>query len=314
MTGYLLRRIGQAVVVVIGVSIVVFVLSHLLPGGEARAALGPRATALQVAAFNKAQGLDLPLPAQYGHYAWQLLQGNLGYSYQYNQTVNSLLAEFVPKSLVLFGAAVIVAVIIAIPLGIFQAVRRNKVSDYLLTGVSFVAYSMPTFWLGLLLITGFAVSFHFLPAEGPQGGLGSVFAQPAAMILPVATIALVTVAQFSRYMRSAALDSLAQDYIRTARAKGLSQRAVLTRHLLRNSLIPIITLLGAYLPIIFSGALVTEVVFNYPGVGLLFYHAAMSKDYQVLLGTVLVVSVAAVFGSLVADIAYAIADPRVRLT
>lgn len=314
MTGYLLRRVGQAIVVILGVSLVVFILSHLLPGGEAKAVLGPRASLAQIVAFNKAQGLDLPLPVQYGHYLWQLLHGNLGYSYQYNQSVDSLLAAFVPKSIVLFGAAVIVAVLIAVPLGVFQAVRRNKVSDYVLTGASFLAYSMPTFWLGLLLITVFAVRLHLFPAEGPQGGLASVFAQPAAMVLPVATLALVTIAQFSRYMRSAALDNLAQDYIRTARAKGLSERAVLTSHLLRNSLIPIITLLGAYLPVIFSGALVTEVVFNYPGVGLLFFHAAVSKDYEVLLGTVLVVSVAAVVGSLVADIAYAVADPRVRLS
>ncbi|MGH9130532.1 MAG: ABC transporter permease [Acidimicrobiales bacterium] len=313
MTGYLLRRLGQAVVVVIGVSIVVFVLSHLLPGGEARAVLGQRATAAQIAAFNKAQGLDLSLPAQYGHYLWQLLHGNLGYSYQYNQSVNSLLAEDLPKSLVLFGAAVILAVVIAVPLGIFQAIRRNKLSDYLLTGASFLAYSMPTFWLGLLLITGFAVDFHLFRAEGPQGNVGADFSHPGAMVLPVATLTLVTIAQFSRYTRSAALDNLAQDYIRTARAKGLPERAVLTRHLLRNSLIPIITLLGAYLPIIFSGALVTEVVFNYPGVGLLFFNAAVTKDYPVMLGTVLFVSVAAVVGSLLADICYAIADPRVRL-
>ncbi len=313
MTGYLVRRLGQAVVVVIGVSILVFVLSHLLPGGEAKAVLGPRASLAQIAAFNKAQGLDLPLPAQYGHYVWQLLRGNLGYSYQYNQTVDSLLATFVPKSVILFGAAVILAVLVAIPLGIFQAVRRNKPSDYVLTGASFLAYSMPTFWLGLLLITGFAVTFHLFPAEAPQGALGSVLRHPKAMVLPVVTLALVTIAQFSRYMRSAALDNLAQDYIRTARAKGLSERSVLTGHLLRNSLIPIITLLGAYLPVIFSGALVTEVVFNYPGVGYLFYNAALNKDYPVLLGTVLVVSVAAVVGSLLADIGYAIADPRVRL-
>jgi peptide/nickel transport system permease protein len=313
MTGYLLRRLGQAVVVVIGVSILVFVLSHLLPGGEAKAVLGPRASVAQIAAFNKAQGLDLSLPAQYGHYVWQLLQGNLGYSYQYNQSVDSLLATFVPKSVVLFGAAVILAVLVAIPLGIFQAMRRNKPSDYVLTGASFLAYSMPTFWLGLLLITGFAVGLHLFPAEGPQGTLGTVLGDPRAMVLPVVTLALVTIAQFSRYMRSAALDNLAQDYIRTARAKGLSERAVLSGHLLRNSLIPIITLLGAYLPVIFSGALVTEVVFNYPGVGFLFYNAALNKDYPVLLGTVLVVSVAAVVGSLLADICYAVVDPRVRL-
>lgn len=313
MTGYLLRRIGQAVVVVIGVSIGVFILSHLLPGGEARAVLGPRATPLQVAAFNKAQGLDLPLPAQYGHYVYQLLQGNLGYSFQYNQSVDSLLAEFLPKSVVLFGSGVLVALVIALPLGIFQAVRRNKPSDYILTGGSFVAYSMPVFWLGLVLITIFSVTFHIFPAEGPQGGLASDFSQPMAMVLPVATLALVTIAQFSRYMRSSALDALAQDYIRTARAKGLSERAVLWGHLLRNSLIPIITLLGAYLPVIFSGALITEDVYNYPGVGLLFLKAAVTKDYPVLLGTILVVSVAAVVGSLLADICYAIADPRVRL-
>lgn len=313
MTGYLLRRIGQAVVVVVGVSIGVFVLSHLLPGGEAKAVLGPRASAAQIAAFDRAQGLDLPLPAQYGHYLDQLLHGNLGYSFQYNEPVGTLLVQFVPKSVVLFGLALVIAIVLAVPVGIFQAVRRNKPSDYLLTGASFVAYSMPVFWLALLLITAFAVDLHLFPAAGPQGGVAQDLRQPGAMVLPVATLVLITLAQFSRYMRSATLDNLAQDYVRTARAKGLSEWAVLAGHLVRNALIPIITLLGVYLPVLFSGALITEVVYNYPGAGLLFFRAAVTKDYPVLLGTILVVSVAAVVGSLLADICYALADPRVRL-
>jgi peptide/nickel transport system permease protein len=207
----------------------------------------------------------------------------------------------------------VVSVVIAIPLGILQAVRRNRPIDYTLTGASFIGYSMPVFWLGILLILIFAVDLHALPPEGPQGAtIQAVLAQPLGLVLPVATLSIVTVAQFSRFMRSAAIDNLVQDYIRTARANGLSTRAVLFRHLLRNSLIPIITLIGLSLPATISGAVITESVFNYPGMGLLLWTAATVRDYPVLLGFTVVVGAATVAGSLLADVLYAVADPRVR--
>jgi peptide/nickel transport system permease protein len=310
---YLVRRLIQAVFVVLGVTLIVFIILHLLPGGPARAMLGPRATEVQVQAFMVANGFNRPVWIQYLTYLSHLVHGNLGYSYHYNQTVNSLLAQDLPKSALLVGLSYAVSVIIAVPLGILQAVRRNKPIDYTLTGASFIGYSMPVFWLGILLILIFAIDLHWLPPEGPQGStVGSVLSQPLGLVLPVAALSIVTIAQFSRFMRSSAIENLVQDYIRTARSNGLSERAVLFRHLLRNSLIPIITLIGLSLPATLSGAVITESVFNYPGMGLLLWTAATVRDYPVMLGFTVVIGAATVVGSLLADVLYAVADPRVR--
>jgi peptide/nickel transport system permease protein len=312
MIAYIIRRLIQAAVVVFGVTIIVFVLIHLLPGGP-RALLGPRASPQQIHAFLEANGYNRPIFVQYGSYISHLVQGNLGYSYHYNQTVASLLTQALPKSALLVGLSIVVALLIAIPLGILQAVRRNRPVDYALTAASFVGYSMPTFWLGVLLIVLFSVTFHIFPPEAPLGAtVGAVLTQPVALVLPVATLSIVTVALFSRYMRSSAIENLVQDYIRTARAKGVSERGIIFRHLLRNSVLPIITLLGLSLPATLSGALVTESVFNYPGMGLLFWTAATSHDYPTLMGFTVVVGVATVIGSLLADVLYAIVDPRIR--
>jgi peptide/nickel transport system permease protein len=303
----------QAIAVVFGVTLLVFLILHALPGGPARGLLGPEASAEQVHEFIIQNGYNQPLWVQYGRVLDQLAHGNLGYSYQYNQTVGSLLSQDLPKSALLVGLAYLVALVIAIPLGILQALRRNTIVDYVSTGVSFIAYSMPVFWLGILLILGFAVSWRLLPPEGPQGAtVAAVLHNPKAMVLPVATLALVTIAVFSRFMRSSAIENLLQDYIRTARAMGVPERTILFRHLLRNSLIPIITLIGLSLPITISGAVITESVFNYPGMGLLFWTSATSHDFPVLLGSTIVIATATVVGSLLADVLYAVADPRVR--
>jgi peptide/nickel transport system permease protein len=204
---------------------------------------------------------------------------------------------------------------VAIPLGLLQAVRRNKPVDYALTALAFVGYSMPVFWLGTLLILAFAVNNHLFSPEGPQGStVGDLLNQPRALVLPVATLAIVTIALWSRYMRSSAVDNLVQDYIRTARAKGASEGRVLFGHLLRNALLPIITLIGLSLPVVLSGEVVTESVFNYPGMGLLFWTAATTHDYPLLMGVTIVVGAATVIGSLLADLLYAVVDPRVRYT
>jgi peptide/nickel transport system permease protein len=313
MPAYVLRRLLQAVVVVILVTVIVFILLRLLPGGPARAILGQQATAAQVAAFNRAQGYDQPVIVQYFHYLGQLLRGNLGYSYQLNENVGTLLAQRLPKTLLLTVLATIVALLVAIPLGILQAVRRNHLSDYVLTAVTFVLYAMPVFFLGLLLIIAFSQKLRWFPPQAPQSdSLLAVIAQPGGMVLPVGSLALVTIAAFSRYARSAVLDNLAEDYVRTARAKGALEARVLFRHVTRNALVPVITLLGVYVPYLFSGSLVTEAMFNYPGMGLLFWNAAQTRDYPVLLAVALVVSIATVAGSLLVDLVYALLDPRVR--
>jgi peptide/nickel transport system permease protein len=313
MTAYLVRRVLQAIAVVFGVTIIVFLILHALPGGPARGMLGPEASTEQVRTFIIQNGYDKPLWVQYGTFLGQLGRGNLGYSYQYNQTVASLLSQDLPKSALLVGLSYLVALVIAIPLGIVQALRRNTVVDYVTTGVTFIAYSMPVFWLGILLILGFAVTWRLLPPEGPQGAtVAAVLHDPQAMVLPVATLALVTIAVFSQFMRSSAIENLLHDYIRTARAMGVPERTILFRHLLRNSLIPIITLIGLSLPITISGAVITESVFNYPGMGLLFWTSATSHDFPVLLGSTIVIATATVVGSLLADLLYAVTDPRVR--
>ena len=313
MTGYLIRRVLQSIVVLFLVTVIVFILLHLLPGGPARAILGTRATPAQIALFNKQNGYDLPWPAQYGVWINQLIRGNFGFSIKLNQSVASLIANRLPKTLVLTVLSTVIAVIVAVPLGVLQAARRNKPSDYVLTGASFIFYSTPTFFLGLLLIIWFAIGLGWFPPEAPQGSTFlQILEDPKGLVLPVATLTLVTVALFSRYARSSIMDNLVEDYVRTARAKGAGEGRVMFKHVLRNALIPIATLLGLSLPGIFSGTLITESVFNYPGMGLLFWNSTQDQDYPVLLGFTLIVGVATVVGSLLADIAYAVLDPRVR--
>ena len=312
MIRYLVRRTGQAVVVVFLVTIIVFGEIHLLPGGPARAILGTQATPSSIKAFNQANGLNHPIPEQYWIWLTGALRGNLGYSFQQNQPVASLLAQRIPKTAFLVGISVALTVLIAVPLGLYQAVRRNRPDDYLLTVANFGLYSTPTFWLGTVLADVFAVRLHAVPAEAPQGGFSAILGDPQAMVLPVATITLISIAAFSRYVRSSVLDELSQDYVRMARSKGASLRYIVTAHVQRNALSPVITLLGLSLPSILSGSLITEQIFNYPGMGLLFFTASTEQDYPVLLGVILVVGAATVVGSLLADIGYAVLDPRVR--
>lgn len=311
MIGFILRRFGQSIVVVIGVTIATFILLHLLPGSPIRAILGPRATPLAIHQLTVELGLNKPIPTQYAVWVNNLVHLNLGYSYKLDQPVTALLAERIPKTMFLVGVSLILAIVIAIPLGVVMAVRRTKPDDYVLTGLSFIFYSMPTFWLGLLLIGLFSAILNWFPPEAPQDQF-SVFSQLNGMVLPIATLTLVTVALFSRYMRSSVLEQTVQDYVRTARSKGLSSSAVLFHHVLRNALIPVITLIGLSLGGILSGAVVVESVFNYPGMGLLFWNAAVTDDFPVMLGTTIVVGAAVVVGSLLADLLYAVFDPRVR--
>jgi peptide/nickel transport system permease protein len=301
------------VVVAIGVTIVTFLLEHSLPGSIARAILGPKSTPAAIRLFNQQNDLNRSLPFQYYHYLDQLLHGNLGFSYIEDRTVNSLLASELPRDVVLVGLSLFFSLVIAIPVGVAQAVKRNGIVDYVGTSVSFVLYSMPAYALALIMVQIFAISVHWLPAEAPQqANAWGLLEHPAGLVLPVACLTLITYALFSRYMRSAAIDALAQDYIRTARAKGLSEKAVLWRHMLRNSLGSTATLIGLSLPGVLTAGLIVEYVFNFPGVGLQYYNSAIRVDYQTELSITLLVGVATVLGNLVADVAYALLDPRVR--
>ncbi|MFJ3086989.1 ABC transporter permease [Streptomyces sp. NPDC086838] len=312
-SSYLLRRVLQAVVVIVIVTIVVFGLLHALPGGPARGILGPQATAQQITAFNHDQGLDKPLPVQYFYYLNQLIHGDLGTSYTLNEPVSQLITERLPKTLLLTVLSAVVGLVLAIPLGMWQAMRRNKPADYVITTLSFIAYSTPVYFLGLVLVLVFSQTLSWFPSQAPQGDtLAQVFAEPQALVLPVVAGAASMIAVFSRYMRAATLENLSEDYVRTARAGGSRSRAILWRHVFRNSLTPVVAMLGYYVPVLFGGALVVEQLFNYPGMGLLFWTAAQSSDYPVLLGCVLVIAIATVTGTLLADIVQRVIDPRVK--
>jgi peptide/nickel transport system permease protein len=311
--GYLIRRIVQAIIVLIIVTVITLALVHLFPGGPIRAMLGPRATVAQVDYYNRLYGFDQPFYIQYIKWVGQILQGNFGFSAKLNISVASLIAQDLPKTIVLVALGTIVSLGFGIPLGMYQAVKRYTFLDYALTAVSFLGYATPTFFVGLLLVEWFAVDTHFFPPFAPQSSsvLG-VLSQPRALVLPVLAYAFVLYALWSRYMRSSVMDNLVQDYVRTARAKGAGERRILWRHIFRNSLISIVTLLGLSLPTLVAGAIFIEVVFNYPGMGLAFYNAALNVDYQVLLGFTVLATVATILGNLLADISYAILDPRVR--
>lgn len=314
MISYLARRLVTSLIVVIGVSIFIFLLLHAIYPSPARQVLGLQARPAAIADWNKSNGYDDPVVVQYLRYMNNLLHGNLGYSYAENQSVYALLSERVARSAYLSGISLVFAVIIAMPLGIFQAVKRNSIGDNLATSGAFILYSMPSFFLGLILIQVLAISLPVFNFEASQStNVFVVMGDWYSMTLPIFTLALITVAAFSRYMRSAAIDVLAQDYIKVARAKGLPERLVMWRHLVRNASLPMVTLIGLSLPALLSGNLITESLFNYQGLGLLFFTSLNKVDYPVLLAYTLAGAILVVIGNLVADIALTVADPRIRL-
>ena len=315
MIGYIIRRLMVAVIVTVGIAAVSFVLLHALSGSPVNAVLGPKATPQAIRDWNRQHGYDRPLIIQFFSYLGDLAHLNFGYSYKEGQSVGALFSENAGRSAYLSGASLVLAVLIAIPLGIAQAVRRNSPGDYAATALTFTLYSMPSFFLGLILIQFFALDWHIFPplvSDNITTTWGAI-THPAQLTLPIVTLAAITVASFSRYMRSSALDNLAQDYIRLARAKGLSQRLVLTRHLLRNSCLPMITLIGLSIPSLVAGNLLIETLFNYQGLGLLFFNALGNEDYPVLLAYTVVGGVLTVIGNLMADVAVTVADPRIRI-
>jgi len=312
MTGFVMRRLGQALFVAWLVSLVVFVLTRSLPGGAAKATLGKEATAAQIAEFNHQQGFDRSIPEQYWIWISRVVQGDFGYSYRLNMPVSSAIANALPKTMLLVGLATAVSLLVAIPLGSVQAIRRGKPFDRLIGACSFLVYATPTFLIGLMLILVMAVEFQVFPSSAPTSdSLVTILGSPQGMVLPVLTLALGNIALYARYMRSSMSETLTSDFVRTARAKGLSRAQVLARHAVPNSLRSVVTIVGFSIPGLLAGSVVVEQVFNYPGMGMLFWTAAQYNDYPTQLAIVLLVSVATVLGSLVADIAYRLLDPRV---
>ena len=311
MVTYLIRRFAQAVLVMLIVSVIVFVILHALPGGLVRAQLGPRASTYSVDQLERTEGLLKPLPVQFGIWLLHLLEGNFGFSYKLNQPVAGLLEHYLPRTLLLVGISSVLTVAIGVPMGLWQGYRRSKPDDHALSASMLILYAMPDFLLGVILIILLSLDLPVLPSTATSFG-ASLSTDISVLVLPIAALTLGNVSYYSRYMRSSVIDNLLEDYVRTARAKGNSARRVLVKHVLRNSLSSTVTNLGLTLPYVFSGALIIEELFNFPGIGLLFWNASQSRDYPVLLGVVLVVTASVVVGSLLADIGYAIIDPRVR--
>jgi peptide/nickel transport system permease protein len=315
MTAYIIRRLGVAIIVVIGIAVFTFLLLYWLQPSPVYAVLGAKAQPVAVKVWNQQHGYDRSEIAQMLSYLGHLLHLNFGYSYKLDQSVGALFNENAGRSAYLTGAALVLSLLIAVPLGIAQAVKRNTIGDYTATTLNFVLYSMPSFFLGRILIQFLALDWHIFPPTVSDSitTTWGAFTHPLQLTLPIVTLAAINVASFSRYMRSSALDNLAQDYIRLARAKGLSERAVLFRHLLRNACLPIITLIGLSIPNLLAGNLLIEVLFNYQGLGLLFFTALGNEDYNILLAYTVLGGVLTVLGNLLADVAVTVADPRIRL-
>jgi peptide/nickel transport system permease protein len=315
VTTYLIRRTLQSIITVFIVSIATFGMMHLMPNGIVRGMLGQHYDAQKAAALTHQLGLDRPVYIQYAKWLDRLVfHFDLGYSWTYHQNVSDLITENLGQSIYIVGLSLFFTILFSVPLGVLQATRRNTITDYTITTFSFIGYAVPVFFLGVVLRDLFQVQFHLIPTAAQIASFHDAFTQPEQMILPVATLVIGGVAGYSRYMRSAMLDEITQDYVRTAIAKGATKRRVLYGHVLRNAMIPMITLVGLSLPTLVGGALLVEQIFNIHGIGVLTISAALSNDFGVVLGTTLLTAVVTVIGSLVADISYAALDPRVRLT
>ncbi|MFT8319243.1 MAG: ABC transporter permease [Sporolactobacillus sp.] len=314
MLQYIIRRILIAIPVLFGVTILNFFIINLAPGNPVDMYVSPSATPAQLAMEKHALGLDQPIWVQYLHWLGQLLHGNFGISYSTREPVTQIIAQHIGPTLVLMGVSLIVGYLIAIPLGILCASKQNSWIDYLVTGFSFFGISVPHFFLGLGVIYVFASKFLLLPTGsmntlGGSGGIGDTITH---LILPVAVLATGIAGNMVRYVRSSMLDVLNKDYLRTAKAKGLRQFVITNKHALRNSLIPIITVIGIDIPMLIGGAIVTEQVFQWPGLGLLTIQSITSRDYSTLMAINLLAAIAVLAANLLTDILYAVADPRIR--
>jgi len=312
---FVLKRLLWAIPTLFGVTILTFILLHLAPGNLAQTLAGENATPAQVARITHELGLDRPVFQQYEIWLGKLLRGDLGFSYRRQASVVSLIGERIGRTLLLMGSALALSIVIAVPLGVYQAFRRYTFFDRAASVAVFVAWSMPTFWFGTILIAIFAVQLRWFPVGGLQTIDTPSFdwsSRLAHLVLPAATLALVSLAGWSRYIRGSMVEQLQEDYVRTARAKGLPARTVLFKHTLRNALIPFITLLGGTLPALFGGAVITEQIFAYPGMGQLYWQSATDRDYFTLLGMTVITALIVILGNLLADVLYGVADPRVR--
>ncbi len=312
---YLFSRLLQSLVLLWLVSMIAFAVLHLAPGGPlSQFALSPGMTQEQIARITEQLGLNRPLPVQYFDWLGHLLIGDWGKSFRDGRSVLDVIGSHLGATLQLMVSSTLLSIILGTWIGVLGAIRRYSAFDYLATIGAMIALSIPTFWFGLVTIFIFSVRLGWLPAGNMFTiGDGSFLDYLHHLILPCVVLGLVTVAIWSRYMRSAMLEVVNQDYIRTARAKGVRERAILWRHAIRNALLPMITIAGLQLPTLLSGALVTETVFTWPGMGRLFLDSLNYRDYPVVMGILVFSAVLVLIGNLLADLLYAVADPRIRL-
>jgi len=303
MTSYLVRRGWQSGLVLLGVSFVVFLILHLT-GDPALLLLPPDASAEDIAKFRKAMGFDDPWPVQYLRFLKGAVRGDFGESVRHGEPAMSLVLERLPATFELAGAGLLIALCLAIPAGIVSAVRRNTAVDYVSTVVALLGQAMPTFWLGIMLILVFSVRLSWLPSSG-RGDIEH-------LILPSITLGLFTTARITRLTRSGMLEVLGQDYIRTARAKGVSEPPVVWKHALKNASIPIVTIVGIELGTLLGGSVITETIFAWPGVGRLSVQAIFNRDYPVVQAAVFLLASTFVIVNFLVDIVYTYLDPRIR--
>jgi peptide/nickel transport system permease protein len=325
MGSYFLKRCLGAIPLVLGVATLIFFVLNLAPGDPASMFANPNMPVAVVEQIRRNLGLDQPVYIRYVKWLGAFFTGHFGYSFAQGRPVLDILLEALPGTLVLAFWSLVVVFVVGVAIGIYQAVKQYSVADGVLSVSALFFYSMPSFWLGLMLMLLFSLKWHEwgLPLALPATGMtsidydymslgGKIADRIAHLVLPVATLSLVLAAGIARYTRAQMLEVVRQDYIRTARAKGLPERAVILKHALRNSMIPVITLFGLYLPLLFSGAVFVEVIFSWPGMGRVIVDAILQRDYPVVMATSFLFAVMTVLGNLVADLLYAVADPRIR--
>jgi peptide/nickel transport system permease protein len=315
MGRYFIRRVIQIIPLLFGITILVFLLVNAVPGNPvADLAFNPNVRPEDVAAIKHALGLDQPLYKRYFTWVGNVVQGNLGLDMITYRPVGQEVLERLPNTLKLTVAAFLLALCFSIPVGVYSAVKRNSIFDNVATVLAVAGVAIPLFWFGLLMILFFSVNLRWFPSGGTATiGGGGLLDQLHHLVLPAVTLAIVELAGWTRYIRGQMLEVIRQDYIRTAQAKGLRERAVIFRHALRNALLPLVTLMGLAIPNFFSGALITETIFSWPGIGRLTYDAAVARNYTVIMGAVLISAFLVIVCNLLADMAYAWLDPRIKL-
>lgn len=314
LLSFVLRRLGHTAIVLVGVIIVVFTLVHLVPGDPVRVALGTRYTPEAYAALKEASGLDRPLIVQFFSYIGNALTGDLGVSFRSGNPVTLVLLERLPATLSLAATGIIIALLISFPLGLYAALHEGKALDGAIRAVSQFGVSVPDFWMGLMLITFFSVTLGWLPPSGYVPITEDPLGWASHVLMPAFTVGVVAGSIMTRYIRSAVLDVVGSSYIRTAKSKGIKHRVVVLRHIVRNALVPVVTIGGIQMATMLGGLIVVEVVFAWPGLGRLVYDAVLSRDYPVIQGAVLLIAAMFLLINLLVDLLYAVVDPRIRVS